>query len=201
MALSSRSTRALASGTLALGLVAAGLRIAFLRTMDGGWMWLSLLADLAFGAAWLTSAGICASVFKTRRRDSLALGTVALLAAAAPCLADDIGLFLRDRDFERLRPAMERAVARLDATPDSLLKSLDPARVVPEHPNHFYGVRATRPAPGRLSVWFFYGGLGLPPRHAAWLYDSDSTVTGAQVHADFWHRGRKLRPHWFDASD
>lgn len=179
MALSSGRTRALVGGTFALGLVAVGLQIAFVRTMDGSWMWLSLLADLAFGAAWLTSAGICASGLRSRRRDSVMLGAVALLAAATRFLAGDVGLFLRDRDSERLRPALERGVARLDATPDSLLNSLDPARVVPEHPQQFYAVRAIRPAPGRLSVWFFYGGLGLPPRHAAWLYDSDSTVTGA----------------------
>ena len=201
MARSTCGTRVLAGGTLALGLVATGLGIAFIRTMDGGWMWLSVLADLAFGVVCLIAVVICASGNNARRRDYVILGVVALIATATRFLADDVGLFLRDRDFERLRPAMERAVARLDATPDSLLKSLDPTRVVPEHPHHFYAVRATRPAPGRLSVWFFYGGLGLPPRHAAWLYDSDSTATGAQVHAGFWHRGRKVRPHWFDASD
>lgn len=201
MAVSSRGTRALAGATLAVGLVAIGLRIAFIRTLDGGWMWLSILADLAFGVACLTAVVVCASGFNARRRDSVLLGVVALIALALRLLAGDAGLVLRDRDFERLRPAMERAVARLDSTPDSLLKSLDPTRVVPEHPHHFYAIRARRPAPGRLSVWFFYGGLGLPPRHAAWLYDSDSTATPAQVHAGFWHRGRKVRPHWFDASD
>lgn len=145
MALSSRTVKALAIATLAVGLVAAGLQIAFMRTMDGGWMWLSLLADLAFGAAGLASFGIGASVFKSRRRDSLTLGAFVLLAAAARFVAGDVGLVLRDRDFERLRPAMERAIARLDATPDSLLRSLDPARVVPEHPDHFYAVSAARP--------------------------------------------------------
>ena len=201
MVSSSRSTRALACGTLILGVVAVGLSLAFVRTKDGGWMWLSVLADLAFGAALLASAGFSASRFKYRRRESVVLGGVALFATGMRLVAGEVGLFLRDRDFERLRPAMERAVAGLDTTSDSLLESLDPAQVVPEHPQQFYAVRAMRPAPGRLSVWFFYGRLALPPRHAAWLYDSDSTATAAQVHAGYWHRGRKLRPHWFDASD
>lgn len=176
-------------------------RAAFARTANGGWMWLWVLADLALLVALVAGLWFCVDRFRLRRANSVALAGVLGAALLLRLSAPHVGDYLHKRDFERFRPAMELAVLRLRALPDSQLKSLDPAQVVPEHPSRFYRVRAFRPTPDRFSVWFFYGGLALPPRHAAWLYDSDSTATGATVHAGYWHRGRKLRPHWFVASD
>jgi hypothetical protein len=201
MEMSSRRIGRLAGVLIVLSAGAIWLDIKFMRSMDGGWMWLSLLATLVFGLTWIASALVGATSFRTQRRAVAVLAGALLLTAGGLYQATTVGIYLRDRDFEACRPSMERAIARLHSMPDSLLGWLDPERVVPEHRERFYVIRAYRPAPGQLSVWFFYGGLALPPRHAAWLYESDSTVTVVAARGDFWHRMRPLRPHWFDASD
>ena len=199
--MSSRRIGGLACALIVLSAGAIWLDIKFTRSMDGGWMWLSLLATLVFGLTWIASALVGATSFRTQRRACAILAGALLLTAGGRYQATTVGTYLRDRDFEAYRPSMERAIARLHSMPDSRLGSLDPAQVVPEHPERFYRIRAYRATPSQLRVWFFYGGLAFPPRHAAWLYESDSTVTAVAARADFWHRTRVLRPHWFDASD
>jgi hypothetical protein len=160
-------------------------------------------ASILLFAALSAVAVICAVRgllgWRQRRRTSVALGAAALLSFAGLFAARDAGVWLRDRDFERLRPAMERLV---EASRRSLDSSTQPESVaVPgELRPPIYSIRASRNRAGRLDVWFF-NGFGFPQRHSAWIFTSDSSASPASVRGSFWHRSRKLSPHWYDASD
>ena len=171
----------------------------FVRRPNSGDQYVSVLLFLVLSVVILVCAARALSGFRQHRRSSSVLGGAALLSFAGLFVAGDAGAWLRDRDFERLRPAMERVIEAYQASPDSSMR-LDSVAVPRELRPPIYSVWASRDRARRVDVWFFYG-FGFPPRHSAWIYTSDVAATPASIRGWFWHGSRKLAAHWYDASD
>ena len=171
----------------------------FARTPRPGSQYSSILLFLVLSLVILICVARALSGFHQHRRSSALIGGAAFLSFAGLFAAGDAGSWLRDRDFERFRPAMERIVQEFQASPDSSMR-LDSAAVPRELRPAVYSVRASRDRARRVDVWFFYG-FGFPPQHSAWIFTSDSAAAPASIRGSFWHGSRKLSAHWYDASD
>ena len=171
----------------------------FARTPRPGSQYSSILLFLLLSLVILICIARAVSGFRQHRRTSSVLGGAALLSFAGLFVAGDAGAWLRDRDFERLRPAMERVIEAYQSSPDSSMR-LDSVAVPRELRPPIYSVWASRDRARRVGVWFFYG-FGFPPRHSAWIYTSDVAATPASIRGWFWHSSRKLAAHWYDVWD
>ena len=172
----------------------------FYRTPRPGTQYLSIFLFLVLAVVLLVCVGRALLGLRQNRRSSVVLGGAALLSVMLAFEAPRVGWWLRDRDFQRLRPQMERIVEDYRASPDSGRLRLESSELPEELNRRIYAVWGTREQAGRVDVWFFYG-LGWPPNHSAWIFTSDSAASGASIRGDFWHRSRRLTPYWYDASD
>jgi hypothetical protein len=172
----------------------------FYRTPRPGTQYLSIFLFLVLGVVLLVCVGRALSGLRQNRRSSVVLGGAALLSVVVAFEASRVGWWLRDRDFQRLRPKMERIVEDYRASPDSGRLRLEGSDLPEELSRRIYTVWGTREQAGRVDVWFF-DGLGWPPNHSAWIFTSDSTASGASIRGNFWHRSLRLTPYWYDASD
>lgn len=172
----------------------------FYRTPRPGTQYLSIFLFLVLAVVLLVCVGRALLGLRQNRRSSVVLGGTALLSVMLAFEAPRVGWWLRDRDFQRLRPQMERIVEDYRASPDSGRLRLESSELPEELNRRIYAVWGTREQAGRVDVWFFYG-LGWPPNHSAWIFTSDSAASGASIRGDFWHRSRRLTPYWYDASD
>jgi predicted nucleic acid-binding protein len=171
----------------------------FTRIPRPGSQYLSILLFLVLSVVICVCVGRALSRFRQHRRSSAALGGAALLSIAGLFAAQHAGVWLHDRDFQRLRPTMERIVHEFQASPDSSMR-LDSVAVPVALRPPIYSVWASRDRTRRVDVWFFYG-FGFPPNHSAWVFTSDSAASPASIRGWFWHRSRQLTPHWHNASD
>ena len=174
--------------------------VSFYRTPRPGTQYLSIFLFLVLGVAVLVCVGRALLGLRQHRGSSALLGGAALLSVAAVFQAPRMGWWLRDRDFQRLRPQMERLVDSYEASPDTGRLRLDSVTVPEELRPSVYSVWGARERGGRVDVWFFYG-FGWPPNHSAWIFTSDSAASQASILGDFWHRWRRLTPYWYDVSD
>ncbi len=172
----------------------------FYRTPRPGTQYLSIFLFLVLGVVLLICLGRALSGLRQNRRSSVVLGGAALLSVVVAFEAPRVGWWLRDRDFQRLRPKMERVVEDYRASPGSGRLRLEGSELPEELTRRIYAVWGTREQAGRVDVWFFYG-LGWPPNHSAWIFTSDSAASEASIRGDFWHRSLRLTPYWYDASD
>ena len=172
----------------------------FYRTPRPDSQYLSIFLFLVLGVVLLVCVGRALSGLRQHRRSSVVLGGAALLSVVVAFEAPRVGWWLRDRDFQRLRPKMERIVEDYRVSPDSGRLRLEGSELPEELSRRIYAVWGTREQAGRVDVWFFYG-LGWPPNHSAWIFTSDSAASGGSIRGDFWHRSRRLTPYWYDASD
>ncbi len=172
----------------------------FYRTPRPGTQYLVVFLSLVLGVVLLVCVGRALIGLRQHRRSSVVLGAAVLLSVAVAYQGPKVGWWLRDRDFQRLRPRMERIIEEFRASPDSGRLRLDSVEVPEDLRPPIYSVWGTRKQAGRVDVWFFYG-FGWPPNHSAWIFTSDTAASTASIREDFWHRGRRLTPHWYDASD
>ena len=154
---------------LALACVASYCSCAsFARTPRPGSQYSSILLFLVLSLVILICVARALSAFHQQHRSSAFLGGAALIGFAGLFAAKNVGFWLRDRDFERFRPAMERIVQEFQASPDSSMR-LDSVAVPGELGPPVYSVWASRDRTRRVDVWFFYG-FGFPPQHVAWIF-------------------------------
>ena len=171
----------------------------FTRTPRPGSQYSGILLFLLLSLVILICVARALTGFREHRRSSAFLGGAAPVSFAGLFVAEDVGSWLHDRDFERFRPAMERIVQDFQASPDTSMR-LDSVAVPGAVRPPVYSVWASRNRGGRVDVWFLYG-FGFPPEHSAWIFTSDSAASPASIRGWFWHRSRKLSAHWYDASD
>ena len=172
----------------------------FYRAPRPGTQYLSILLFLVLVVVVLVCVGRALLGFRQHRRSSVVLGSAVLFSVVVAYQGPRVGWWLRDRDFQRLRPRMERIIEEFRASPDSGRLRLDSVEVPEDLRPPVYSVWGTRKEAGRVDVWFFYG-FGWPPNHRAWIFTSDTAASTASIREGFWHRGRRLTPHWYDALD
>ncbi|HET7584995.1 MAG TPA: hypothetical protein VFK13_08810 [Gemmatimonadaceae bacterium] len=197
--MSLRTVRIASAAVLLTGVACVVSEIAFQRTKRGTYV--SLFYMALFAITWIVGVVVFIRSVRKWRSWSAILGGLLFITAAVSYVAPVFGVKLRDRDFATHVAAMETTVAQLRQLPDSVLDTLRFEPVPPALRDVVYRVMTQRPRRGELSVFFFYGGMMLPPRHAVWLYTADSSATAETVRQGGWRIARPLRAHWFDVQD
>src|ERR1043166_1340351 len=107
--------------TLALASIASVWSDAsFYRTPRPGTQYLRILLYVVLGVVLLVCVGRALIGLRQHRRSSSVLGVAVLLSVTAAYQGPRVGWWLRDRDFQRLRPRMERIIEEFRASPDSV---------------------------------------------------------------------------------
>jgi len=124
---------------------------------------------------------------------------IILLAFFVLLVAGFFGLALGQWRFKNYMPHYEEVATGIEM---GTLPMDEYGRVATKHTHLSYGQPiAYREEDGSLTVEFFVGAMGPPPKHIAYIYRSNGIIEKGSHTAERWHNRAKVNEHWFRVSD
>lgn len=121
-----------------------------------------------------------------------------ILGFIATIPLDSIARNICDTRFQKHFPQYQQAAMEIEKnlSPDGNYRMTSGTASLSYIPPIVY-----REDDGSLTIEFFVGGMGPPPRHKAYLYRSNSLIEKNSKTAKRWYHSTKVNEHWFRAID